>query len=448
MLKGPALGHLGQPPRMVDKGVAVALAFEDGGVTVTLPDGDRVLVVPGEQHRPPSRASSRGRSIPGNAAEVEDGAGSSTLTVDGLEASRSALAAIITGRILAPDLMTLGFTGKSENSVKGVLPRKLLHRDSQANKWCRAPRMGSSSANQLCGTTCSQLNGSSAASRDSIAAGRSRRSWSPASAGPCGSAAPPSRPGSALRAGRSPRHTGCGACRRARGTPRDRLRRRLILRLLGMRGPNQVPQTLQPHPLVVGVGCGTVGLGVVAHTFAGNRGRRHRRTQIATHRARCRSTSSIPIGHPPDLSEAQRARQRLDSHGPPNKTSNDGRGECRAWFAGCRARLRHGVAHGLARPVTFSASPMENPSRASVAPNNHQSACRHERGKMMWDTAQTNNVHMSHDMQCPRCGHDLHTFLACDTDCACEPVVMPGEWRHPPPQEPSSAPSVSWHGHR
>ena len=53
------------------------------------------------------------------------------------------------------------------------------------------------------------------------------------------------------------------------------------------------------------------------------------------------------------------------------------------------------------------------------------------RGKMMWDTAQTNDVHMSHDMQCARCGHDLHFFLACDTDCACEPVIMPGEWRQP-----------------
>ena len=31
----------------------------------------------------------------------------------------------------------------------------------------------------------------------------------------------------------------------------------------------------------------------------------------------------------------------------------------------------------------------------------------------MWDTAQTNDVHLSHDMRCTRCGHDLHTFLAC-----------------------------------
>lgn len=48
----------------------------------------------------------------------------------------------------------------------------------------------------------------------------------------------------------------------------------------------------------------------------------------------------------------------------------------------------------------------------------------------MWDTAQTNDRHLSHDMQCVRCGHDLHTFLACSPDCACESVIMPGT--HPP----------------
>ena len=44
----------------------------------------------------------------------------------------------------------------------------------------------------------------------------------------------------------------------------------------------------------------------------------------------------------------------------------------------------------------------------------------------MWDTVQTNDVHLSHDMQCRRCGHAVHTFLSCDISCACEPVVMPG----------------------
>jgi hypothetical protein len=44
----------------------------------------------------------------------------------------------------------------------------------------------------------------------------------------------------------------------------------------------------------------------------------------------------------------------------------------------------------------------------------------------MWDTVQTSDTHLSHDLPCPRCGHALHTFLACGDNCACEPVVMPG----------------------
>ena len=44
----------------------------------------------------------------------------------------------------------------------------------------------------------------------------------------------------------------------------------------------------------------------------------------------------------------------------------------------------------------------------------------------MWDTAQTNDLHLSHDMTCTRCGHELHTFLACGDDCDCDPVVLPG----------------------
>ena len=44
----------------------------------------------------------------------------------------------------------------------------------------------------------------------------------------------------------------------------------------------------------------------------------------------------------------------------------------------------------------------------------------------MWDTVQTNDVHLSHDLQCPRCGHAVHTYLPCGTDCACERVDMPG----------------------
>ena len=49
-----------------------------------------------------------------------------------------------------------------------------------------------------------------------------------------------------------------------------------------------------------------------------------------------------------------------------------------------------------------------------------------ERSPAMWDTVQTNETHLSHDLPCPRCGHALHTFLACGDECACAPVVMPG----------------------
>jgi hypothetical protein len=66
-----------------------------------------------------------------------------------------------------------------------------------------------------------------------------------------------------------------------------------------------------------------------------------------------------------------------------------------------------------------------DPSLTSVAPNNHKGHDEQE-GMTMWDTVQTSDVHLSHDIQCPRCGHDLHTFLACGTDCACERVDMPG----------------------
>ncbi len=44
----------------------------------------------------------------------------------------------------------------------------------------------------------------------------------------------------------------------------------------------------------------------------------------------------------------------------------------------------------------------------------------------MWDTVQTNQQHLSHDLACQRCGHEVHTFLACSDSCACEPVAMPG----------------------
>ena len=45
----------------------------------------------------------------------------------------------------------------------------------------------------------------------------------------------------------------------------------------------------------------------------------------------------------------------------------------------------------------------------------------------MWDTVQTSDTHLSHDMPCQRCGHALHTFLGCDDGCECRPALMPGE---------------------
>jgi hypothetical protein len=45
----------------------------------------------------------------------------------------------------------------------------------------------------------------------------------------------------------------------------------------------------------------------------------------------------------------------------------------------------------------------------------------------MWDTVQTNETHLSHDMPCQRCGHALHRFLSCGDGCDCKPSSMPGE---------------------
>jgi hypothetical protein len=44
----------------------------------------------------------------------------------------------------------------------------------------------------------------------------------------------------------------------------------------------------------------------------------------------------------------------------------------------------------------------------------------------MWDTVQTNNHHLSHDLPCARCGHAVHTYLACSDTCDCALTVMPG----------------------
>ena len=44
----------------------------------------------------------------------------------------------------------------------------------------------------------------------------------------------------------------------------------------------------------------------------------------------------------------------------------------------------------------------------------------------MWDTVQTNELHLSHDLPCGRCGHAVHTYLACSDSCDCIPAAMPG----------------------
>ena len=40
----------------------------------------------------------------------------------------------------------------------------------------------------------------------------------------------------------------------------------------------------------------------------------------------------------------------------------------------------------------------------------------------MWDTVQTNDEHLTHDMPCPRCGPAPHVYLECGDGCECEPV--------------------------
>jgi hypothetical protein len=47
-------------------------------------------------------------------------------------------------------------------------------------------------------------------------------------------------------------------------------------------------------------------------------------------------------------------------------------------------------------------------------------------GSTMWDTGQTDDVHLSHDLPCPRCGHAVHTYLACSDTCDCVRTVLPG----------------------
>jgi len=44
----------------------------------------------------------------------------------------------------------------------------------------------------------------------------------------------------------------------------------------------------------------------------------------------------------------------------------------------------------------------------------------------MWDTPETTQVHLSHDLPCALCGHAMHTYLACSESCTCTPLPTPG----------------------
>ena len=37
----------------------------------------------------------------------------------------------------------------------------------------------------------------------------------------------------------------------------------------------------------------------------------------------------------------------------------------------------------------------------------------------MWDTVVENVTHLSHEMPCPRCGHEVHRYLPCSEACEC-----------------------------
>lgn len=55
-----------------------------------------------------------------------------------------------------------------------------------------------------------------------------------------------------------------------------------------------------------------------------------------------------------------------------------------------------------------------------------------DKRKVMWnnthnpENANVRSLPMSHFLPCPRCGHEVHTYLACSDTCTCPPVVMPG----------------------
>ena len=146
---------LARPLRVVDERISVALDLGDRGVAMTLPFPDRFGLVPGEQGRQPlqpvARATRR-RSCRDTAAGNTALHGRRHLC---LPEARTGRARICRSRASPRD-------SASSNSKYGVLPRKLLQRDWQVNRWCRSPRIGSFLAKDDCGTTCSQLNGISA----------------------------------------------------------------------------------------------------------------------------------------------------------------------------------------------------------------------------------------------------------------------------------------------
>jgi hypothetical protein len=39
--------------------------------------------------------------------------------------------------------------------------------------------------------------------------------------------------------------------------------------------------------------------------------------------------------------------------------------------------------------------------------------------RIMWDTVETNRVHLSHDIPCAACGHGPHSYLPCSDTCSC-----------------------------
>lgn len=47
----------------------------------------------------------------------------------------------------------------------------------------------------------------------------------------------------------------------------------------------------------------------------------------------------------------------------------------------------------------------------------------------MWDTTltATREMHLSHDLPCPSCGHGVHTYLPCGDHCDCPRVGLPGD---------------------